>query len=74
MINLKLNYIDLQVESENRKMNILRLLFDKYVYKYISKEAFERSGQHNNRIIQISDHGTGEIKLSIKTNKASKRY
>lgn len=74
MINLTLNYIDLRVESENRKTNILRLLFDKYVYKYISKEAFESSGQHNNSIVQISDYGTGEIKLSIKTNKASRRY
>lgn len=72
MINLKLNYIDLRVESENRKMSILRLLFDKYVYKYISKEAFKRSGQHSNRIVQVSDHGTDEIKVSIKTNKTSR--
>lgn len=75
MIKMTLNYIDLKVESENRDVNILRLLFDDYIYKHISREAFERSGQgnHNSRV-QIEDHGANEINLSIKTNKVSKRY
>lgn len=75
MINLTLNYIDLQFESCNRKVNILRLIFDKYIYNHISKEVFERSGGgRNNSMVQISDHGTGDINILIKMNKASRRY
>ncbi len=75
MINVELNYLDLLVESENRGMNVLRLIFDKYIYTHISKAAFDRSGRgHNNSIIQIEDHGTDTINVAIKTNKASRRY
>lgn len=67
MIDLELNLAELAVEAQRKKTNILRVVFDDYVYKHVTREVFAISGRHNNRLVQITDHGLDHITVRIKT-------
>lgn len=73
MINLKLNLTELGFEAQRKKTNILRVLFDDYIYKYVTREAFVASGRTNNTIVQIADHGLDRITVRIKTEGVSEK-
>jgi hypothetical protein len=71
LINLKLNLAGLGFEAQRKKTNILRVLFDDYIYKHVTRGEFEASGRSNNMMVQIADHGLDYITVRIKTEGAT---
>ncbi len=72
MINLQLDLIELSFEAYKEKTTIMRVMFDNYIYKYITRREFEVCSRgHNNSMVQISDHGTDHITVRIKTKGAT---
>jgi hypothetical protein len=57
----------LAVKAKRVNKNIMRYLFDNYIYKHVKRETFEILSRGNNHIVQIADHGIDHIKVRIKT-------
>ncbi len=71
MENLSFSYDSLIAKAYERSTNIMRVLFDDYIYAYVTKDAYEKCCRgHNNSMVQVSGIMQSVVKVRIKTKGA----